>query len=75
MGKFNDHYYRPKQELLFKTATFYIFFDDLPIPLNIRNAPTPLMKELGYGKGYKRYPTEDLLPEKIKGKKYLEQRD
>src|SRR5262249_45318310 len=24
-----------------------------PVPLHIRNAPTPLMKELGYGKGYK----------------------
>ncbi len=47
-------------------------YGNLPIPLSIRNAPTPLMKELGYGKGYKRYPTEDLLPEKIKGKKYLE---
>ena len=46
-------------------------FGNLPIPLNIRNPETPLMKELGYGKGYEKYPTEDLLPEKIKGKKYL----
>jgi putative ATPase len=44
---------------------------NLPIPLNIRNAPTPLMKDLGYGKNYKKYTTEDLLPEKLKGKKYL----
>lgn len=44
---------------------------NLPIPLNIRNAPTLLMKDLGYGKGYKKYTTDDLLPEKIKGKKYL----
>ncbi len=48
---------------------------DLPVPLNIRNAPTSLMKELGYGKGYKYahdYPgsfvQDDFLPEKIKGK-------
>jgi putative ATPase len=47
------------------------YFGNLPIPLNIRNAPTKLMKELGYGKNYKKYTTEDLLPEKIKGKKYL----
>lgn len=43
---------------------------NLPIPLNIRNAPTKLMKGLGYGKGYERYSTESLLPDKIKGKKY-----
>jgi putative ATPase len=28
-------------------------FGTLPVPLHIRNAPTRLMKELGYGKGYK----------------------
>lgn len=44
---------------------------NLPIPLMIRNAPTKLMKELGYHKGYELYPKEDLLPEKLKGKKYL----
>lgn len=45
-------------------------YGNLPIPMNIRNAPTKLMKELGYGEGYQRYTTESLLPEKIKGKKY-----
>lgn len=44
---------------------------NLPIPMNIRNAPTPLMKELGYGKDYRAYTQEDLLPEALKGKKYL----
>jgi putative ATPase len=46
---------------------------NLPIPMNIRNAPTKLMKELGYGKDYEKYPpeTQSLLPEKLKGKKYL----
>ncbi len=43
---------------------------NLPIPMRVRNAPTKLMKELGYGKGYERYPKEDLLPEKIRGTKY-----
>jgi len=44
---------------------------NLPIPLNIRNAPTQLMKDLNYGKGYEKYTKEDLMPEKLKGKKYL----
>ena len=44
---------------------------NLPIPLNIRNAPTKLMKELDYGKGYEKYTKECLLPEKLKNKKYL----
>lgn len=44
---------------------------NLPIPLNIRNAPTQLMKDLNYGKGYEKYSKEDLMPEKLKGKKYL----
>lgn len=45
-------------------------YGNLPIPLMIRNAPTKLMKELGYSKGYQKYTTESLLPDKIKGKKY-----
>ena len=45
-------------------------YGNLPIPMSIRNAPTKLMKELGYGKGYERYPDKDLLPEKLQGKKY-----
>jgi putative ATPase len=43
---------------------------NLPVPLSIRNAPTKLMKELGYGKGYDKYTKESLLPEKLAGKKY-----
>ncbi len=43
---------------------------NLPIPMSIRNAPTKLMKDLGYHQGYEKYTTEDLLPEKLKGKKY-----
>ena len=44
---------------------------NLPIPMNIRNAPTKLMKDLEYGKGYKAYDTESFLPEKLKKKRYL----
>ncbi len=44
---------------------------NLPIPLHIRNAPTKLMKNLGYAKDYKKYDEESYLPEKLKKKKYL----
>lgn len=45
---------------------------NLPIPLNLRNAPTKLMKELDYGKGYEKYSKESLLPDKLKDKRYYE---
>lgn len=48
-------------------------YGNLPIPMSIRNAPTKLMKDLGYGEGYERYPDKDLLPEKLKDKKYLKE--
>lgn len=51
-----------------------------PVPLHIRNAPTPLMKKLGYGKGYKYphdYPNakveQEYMPKRLKGKKYLKE--
>ena len=44
---------------------------NLPIPLSIRNPTTKLMKELEYGKDYKMYTKDSLLPEKLKGKKYF----
>jgi putative ATPase len=47
---------------------------DLPVPLNIRNAPTKLMKDLGYGDNYKyahsyegNFTQEEFLPGEIKG--------
>ncbi len=46
-------------------------FGNLPVPKHIKNAHTKLMKELGYGKGYRKYDTESYLPEKLKGKKYF----
>ena len=46
---------------------------NLPIPLHIRNAPTQLMKELGYGKDYQAYTDESMLPEEIRGKRYYRQ--
>jgi putative ATPase len=46
-------------------------FGNLPIPMKIRNAPTKLMKELGYHKGYELYDKESYLPDKLKKKKYF----
>ncbi len=46
-------------------------YGNLPIPLKIRNPVTKLMKEIGYGKGYEKYDKEDLLPEKLKNRKYI----
>lgn len=46
---------------------------NLPVPMNIRNAPTKLMKELGYGKDYEMYPEEkNLLPKKIRKRNYFD---
>ncbi|MCJ1244002.1 hypothetical protein MMC30_001199 [Trapelia coarctata] len=54
----------------------------LPVPIHLRNAPTRLMKEMGYGKEYKYNPNykdgkvvQEYLPEKLKGKRFLEAED
>lgn len=48
-----------------------IRYGNLPIPLPLRNAPTKLMKDEGYGVGYEAYPEgKSYLPEKLKNKKY-----
>ena len=51
-----------------------------PVPMHIRNAPTRLMKKLGYGKDYKYphdYPDADVeqqyMPDNLKNKKYLKE--
>ena len=46
-------------------------YGNLPIPKKIRNAPTKLMKDLEYGKGYERYDEESYMPEKLKKKRYF----
>ncbi len=48
-------------------------YGNLPVPLRLRNAPTKLMKELGYHAGYEKYGTESNLPDKIKNTVYLKQ--
>jgi len=46
-------------------------FGNLPVPMKIRNASTKLMKELGYGKDEGNDPEGDLLPAKLRGRKYF----
>ena len=53
-------------------------YGNLPVPLEIRNAPTKFMKDIGYGKNYKyehsleaKKTDQEYMPEKLKGKKYL----
>jgi putative ATPase len=56
--------------------------ENMPVPLHIRNAPTRLMKDLGYGKDYK-YPhdypdhfvEEEYLPENLRGRTYYQPSD
>ena len=52
---------------------------DLPVPLHIRNAPTKLMKQLGYGDGYKyahdyagNFVDQEFLPDALRGMKFYE---
>jgi len=52
---------------------------DLSVPLHIRNAPTRLMKDLGYGKNYeyshdyeKNFSPQEYLPKEISGKKFYD---
>jgi putative ATPase len=55
---------------------------DLPVPLHLRNAPTKLMKEIGYGKDYQyshgyesNFSNQEYLPENISGTKFYEPGD
>ncbi len=52
---------------------------DLSVPLHIRNAPTRLMKDMGYGKGYeyshdyeKSFSPQELVPKEISGTKFYD---
>ncbi len=54
-------------------------FGDLPVPLHLRNAPTRLMKNMGYGKDYKyahqydgNFVNLEFMPEKIKGTRFYD---
>jgi putative ATPase len=45
-------------------------YGNLPIPLKVKNAPTRLMKEMGYGKEYQKYDQDSYLPEKLRNRRY-----
>ncbi len=54
-------------------------FGDLPVPLHLRNAPTKLMKNIGYGSGYKyahdyagNFTEQEYLPQGLEGTKFYE---
>jgi putative ATPase len=54
-------------------------YGDLPVPLHIRNAPTGLMKKMGYGKNYKyahsyegNFTEQEFLPDEIAGTKFYD---
>lgn len=53
-----------------------------PVPLHLRNAPTPMMKNLGYGAGYQyphdypeAYTDQQYLPDELEGSKFYEPKD
>jgi putative ATPase len=70
----------PKSNALY--TAYHEVADDIrnlpnePVPLHIRNAPTKLMKNLGYGRGYKYNPDFDgpvdqsYLPERLQDRQY-----
>jgi len=75
-----------------KSNSAYIAFGDAmaaadahpaePVPLHIRQAPTPLLKELGYGQGYKyafdspdAYLPQEYLPESLRGRAWYQPSD
>ena len=62
---------RAAGDAYFKALDDVTALGNLEIPLQIRNAPTQLMRELGYGEGYAAYTDESLLPDEIKGKRYF----
>jgi putative ATPase len=60
----------------------FLEMGDQPVPLPIRNAPTKLMKNIGYGKDYKyahdyenNFVDLEFLPEKLSGKKFYDPQD
>ncbi|MDZ7580231.1 MAG: replication-associated recombination protein A [Deltaproteobacteria bacterium] len=76
----------PKSNSLY--AAYQAVTDDIaatgsqPVPFQIRNAPTRLMKDLGYGKGYRyahdyaeAYAPQEYLPNALKGRQYYRPTD
>ena len=73
----------PKSNTSYKAISYALekinLTGNLQVPLHLRNAPTKLMKELGYGKGYKyshdfqnQFTDQEFLPDEINGLKFYE---
>lgn len=62
---------RSAYEAYFKALDDVKAYGNLPIPLSLRNAPTKLMKNLDYGKGYEMYSSKSLLPKELENRHYL----
>jgi putative ATPase len=71
----------PKSNASFKAmvaaAEDVVQHGPLPVPMHLRNAPTPLMKALGYGRGYEyahdqpdQLPGHAHMPDKLEGRRY-----
>ena len=65
-----------------KAGKIFRTHGDQPVPLHIRNAPTKLMKNIGYGKDYKyahnydqNFVEQEFFPEKLKGTKLYDPQD
>ncbi len=66
---------RSSYDAYFKAVGDVKQYGNLPVPTKIRNPVTKLMEDLEYGKDYEPYTEESLLPEKIKNKKYYEEKE
>ena len=66
---------RSSHEAYFEAVDDVKNLGNLPVPMEIRNAPTKLMKNLGYGKGYEKYTDSDFLPDVLKGKNYFKKKE
>ncbi|OGJ16397.1 MAG: AAA family ATPase [Candidatus Pacebacteria bacterium RIFCSPHIGHO2_01_FULL_46_16] len=62
---------RSAHDAYFKALEDIKIHGNLPIPLQLRNAPTELMKSAGYGKQYQPYTKDSLLPDKLRNKDYF----
>jgi putative ATPase len=67
---------------LLKAQRSFKEYGDQPVPLHIRNAPTKLMKNIGYGKDYKyahdfekNFIEQEFLPEKLSNSKFYDPQD
>jgi len=61
---------RSSKEAYMKAVADVDKYRGLSIPMELRNPTTKLTEDIGYGKDYDKYIEKDLLPDKLKGRKY-----